>query len=42
MNKEEIAIFIGNLLISITCPYLFLLFDNPFKVLCGIEDQEDK
>lgn len=42
MDKEKTIIFVGNLLIAITCPYLFLLSDNPFKVLCGIKDKEDK
>ena len=28
--------------LKMACPYLFLLSDNPFKVLCGIKDKEDK
>lgn len=40
MGKEEIIFFIGNVLVGMTCPFLFLLSDNPFKTLCGIDDKE--
>lgn len=42
MDKEDVIYFVGDLLVAITCPYLFLLSDQPFKVLCGIKDKEDK
>lgn len=40
MNKDEIINFVGNVLIGIACPFLFLLSDNPFKILCEKDEDE--
>ncbi len=42
MDKEEIIDLFGNVLLGICAPYLFLVSDNPFKVLFKGEDNEDE
>lgn len=41
MEKEDLIEFMGNVLIGITCPFLFLFSDNPQKVLFGDSIRKD-
>lgn len=42
MDKEEMIDLFGNVLLGICAPYLFLISDNPFKVLLKGKDKKDE
>lgn len=42
MDKEDLLELVGNVLLGITCPFLFLVSNNPYKDLYNNVREVDK